>query len=237
MTRGGQETTAWRSVYRDLRGQIDRGDLSAGTRLPTIAALATRTGLTRHGARRVLERLRDEGHSQSWQGLGYIVAQNVINYRIEDSPRWGQSMSRLGMPNTSRMIGSRTVRASRDLARQMGLKLGTRVYQSEVLRLIDQRPTVLARGHFPVSRFEGILEKIGRLGSVTAALAQFGVHECRRQSTQVEARLPTHHEALVLEIPCSQPVLVSTGVNVDPAGTVVEVALSVFRADRIAFSF
>lgn len=70
MSRDGSETADWRAIYRDLRSQIDRGDPAAGSRLPTIAGLAAQTGLTQHGARRVLERLRDEGRSQSCRDLG-----------------------------------------------------------------------------------------------------------------------------------------------------------------------
>lgn len=103
--------------------------------------------------------------------------------------------------------------------------------------MVDRCPIALARGHFPLHRFEGILDVIGTTGSVTAALARFGVREYRRASTQIEARLPTQHEALMLDIPCSQPVLVSTGVNVDPDDQVVEVALAVSRADCIRFRF
>ncbi len=237
MSANRQESADWRVVYRDLRDQIDRSDLAAGSRLPTIAGLASKTGLTQYGARRVLERLRDEGRSQSWQGLGYRVAEDIIDYRIDGFPRWGKSLSGMGLTNTSRMIGARAVGAPRDLAHHMKIKTGTKVYQSEVLRLVDRRPVALARGHFPMDRFKGILEEIGTTGSVTAALAKFGVREYRRASTQIEARLPTHHEALVLEIPCSQPVIVSTGVNTDPNGLVVEVALAVSRADCIRFRF
>lgn len=227
----------WRAIYRDLRAKIDSGELLPGSPLPTIAALAKQTGLTRHGARRVLERLRDEGRTQSWQGVGFRVAETVINYQIDGFPRWGQSISRMGLENTSCVIASRSVRASRDVALHMRLKTGARIYQAEILRLVDQRPTVLARGHFPMGRFEGILDEISKTGSVAAALAQFGVREYRRTSTQVEARLPTQHEALVLNIPSNQPVLVSTGVNTDPEGAVVELALSVCRADCIRFMF
>lgn len=237
MSGNGRDAKEWRDVYRDLRHQIDRGDLPAGARLPTIAGLASLTGLTRHGARRVLERLRDDGRSQSWQGMGYRVAENVINYSIDGSPRWGQSLSEMGLQNTTRMIGARTIRASRDLAQHMRLTTREKVYQSEVLRLVDGRPTVLARSHFPFGRFDGILEDIRKTGSIATALAGYGVQEYRRVSTQVEARLPTHHEALVLAIPSRQPVLISTGVNIDPDGLVVEVALAVSRADCIRLRF
>lgn len=88
-----------------------------------------------------------------------------------------------------------------------------------------------------MARFAGILDEISDTGSITAALARYGVHEYRRESTQMEARLPSHHEALELEIPCSQPVFVGTGVNVDQDGAVVEAALTVFRADCIKIRF
>lgn len=116
----------------------------------------------------------------------------------------------------------------------MSLRTGTRVYQSELLRLVDGRPVSLARNHFQTDRFEGILEDLAATGSVTKALALHGVTIWRRKDTRVEARLPTPHETLALKIPAQQPVIVTTGVNVDEDGEVVEVSQTTLRADRVA---
>ena len=237
MSHEPEPTSDWRAVYRTLRGRIERGELSAGDRLPTIAALSARMGITRHGARRALERLRDEGRTQSWQGLGYRVAEPTVDIHLDSFPRWGANAARSGRLGAARMISSRTIRADRELARDMGLKLGARVYLAELVRSADNRPMALSRSHFPIARFNGILDDLSETGSVTRALARHGITDCRRSRTRLAGRMPTAHEALVIGMPRGQPVMVSTGVNTDPDGAVVEVSVSVFRADCVKFEF
>ncbi|MEM9148224.1 MAG: GntR family transcriptional regulator [Pseudomonadota bacterium] len=235
MTQSPNLSPDWRPVYLDLRGRIDGGDLTPGDRLPTIAALASRQGISRYGARRALERLRDEGLTRSWQGIGYEVAEPTIDIRVDGVPQWGANAARAGRSGHARMISSRIARAQGSLARDMGVKLGTRVYLAELLRSVDDRPLALSRSHFPMGRLDGILDDVCATGSVTQALARRGIDQCRRQRTLLEARMPTAHEALAIDMPKSQPVMVSTGVNTDTDGTVVEVAVSVFRADCVTF--
>ncbi|MEM6420982.1 MAG: GntR family transcriptional regulator [Pseudomonadota bacterium] len=237
MTQESEPATDWREVYRSLRDQIEAQELRAGDRLPTIADLAARAGISRHGARRVLERLRDEGRTQSWQGSGYRVVEPRVAVHLDSFPRWGLSTSRTGLLGHARLIGSRVVPANRKLAEDMGLKRGARVYLAELVRSAGDRPVALSRSHFPVARFAGILDDLGQTGSVTRALARHGVAECHRSRTRLECRMPTPHEALVIGIPKGQPVMVSTGLNTDPDGTVIEVSISTFRADCVKFEF
>ncbi|MEL6264627.1 MAG: phosphonate metabolism transcriptional regulator PhnF [Pseudomonadota bacterium] len=237
MAGDGRSSSDWRQVYRQLRGRIDEGELMPGDRLPTIAALASGAGITRHAARRALERLRDDGRTRSWQGRGYRVAEPVIDIRLDAFPRWGASTARTGRSGLARLISSRTIRADRALARDMQVRPGAPVYLAELLRSADGRPMALSRSHFPTDRFAGILDDLAETGSVTAALARHGVADCRRSRTRLEARMPSAHEALVIEIPRGQPVMVSTGVNTDLAGETVEISVSVFRADCVGFEF
>ena len=234
MSQSDTTTTDWRDVYRCLRRQIDHGVLAPGSRLPTIAALASDHGLTPHGARRVLESLRDDGKVTSWQGHSNRVAEPQLTYRVDRNPGFGRNTARLGHQASSRLIVARMTRATAEIAKAMSLRTGTRIYQSELLRMVDGRPVSLARNHFHTDRFEGILEDIAATGSVTKALALYGVTVWHRKYTRLAARLPTSHETLALDIPAQQPVIVTMGVNVDEDGVVVEVSKSPLRADRIA---
>ena len=237
MTRNSEQTGAWRPIYRDLRKRIDCGEYRPGDHLPTIAALADRMGLSRHGARKVLESLRDDGFVQSWQGRGYRVAEPRIDIRLDSFPRWGKSAARAGRSGLARLISSRIVRANTVLAREMNLSVRDLVYVAELVRSADDQTLALSRSHFSKDRFPGILDDLSETGSVTQALARHGVDICERQRTRVEARMPTGHEALLLGISKGQPVMVSTGINTNGSGEVVEVSKSVFRADCVAFEF
>ncbi|MEM6742573.1 MAG: GntR family transcriptional regulator [Pseudomonadota bacterium] len=227
----------WRRAYRRVRRLIDDGVLGPGDRLPTIAALASDAGVTRHSARRALERLRDEGRSSSWQGSGHRVSEPTVEIRFDAFPRWGANTARKGRKGSARMIGARTIRADRALARDLRVKPGARLHRAELLRFADDRPMALSRSHFSAERLPGIVEELRETLSVTKALARLGIENCSRVRTRLEARMPNAHEALMISLPRAQPVLVSTGVNQDEDGAVVEVAVTVFRADCIAFEF
>lgn len=225
----------WRETYRALRRQIDCGELPPGSPLPTIKALAAKAGLTMHGARKALSKLRDEGRAVSWQGLGHQVADRKMPIRLDGFPWFQSTMVRLGASATSEILATRRIRVPPDIAADMGLSHRHHVFQAEIVRLVESRPMSLARNHFPADRFEGIFETLAKTRSVTKALAFHGFENIQRSATRIEARMPTAHEALVLGIPGNQPVLVSTGVNNDDAGDVVEVTRSTFRADRTVF--
>jgi len=192
-------------------------------------------GLSRYGARQALERLRDDGLTRSWHGVGYKVAEPTIDIHVDCFPRWTTNAARIGKSGRAEMISSRLARADHTLARDMGLKVGAQIFVAELVRSVDDRPLAVSRSFFPAGRLDGILDDICETGSVTEGLARHGVVDCRRSRTRLEARMPTAHEALLIGIPKGQPVLVSTGVNVDPTGSVVEVSVSVFRADSVKF--
>ena len=227
----------WRRAYWQVRRLIDDGSLGPGDPLPTIAALARDAEVTRHSARRALERLRDEGRSSSWQGSGYRVSEPTVEIRFDAFPRWGANTARKGRKGAARLVGARTIRANPTLARDFKVTPGARLHRAELLRFADDRPMALSRSHFSAERFPGIVDELRETLSVTRALARLGIENCSRVRTRLEARMPSAHEALMIALPRAQPVLVSTGVNEDENGAVVEVAVTVFRADCIAFEF
>lgn len=223
----------WRHVYRGFRDRIDQGELKPGDTLPTLARLAALHGLTTHGARRVMARLRSEGRVESWQGVGHRVSEKRVTYRIDNRPRFNSNLARLGQRGDTHLLATRLIGLPTRFSGAMGLPPGTRMIQTEVLRFADGRPLVLAQNYFPADRFQGIERALAESRSVSQALATFGVSRFERTRTGVETRMPSGHEALLLEIPANQPVLVTTGRNVDVAGRVVELSYAVSRGDAV----
>lgn len=229
-----EPTEPWRSVYYAFRDSIADGQLGPGDALPTLAQLAELHGLTTHGARKVMARLRNEGQVESWQGVGHRVSERRITYRIDDRPRFNANLARLGQRGVTRLLATRRVGLPTKFSEAMGLRPGTRIIQTEVLRFANGRPLVLAQNFFPADRFEGIELVLAETQSVSEALTKYGVSQFERIHTRVETRMPSGHEALQLEIPSNQPVLITTGRNVDRAGHVVELSHAVSRGDAVA---
>jgi GntR family phosphonate transport system transcriptional regulator len=224
----------WRAVLCDLREKIETGTLPAGTKLPSLAALAEHSGLSLYEVRKAVDLLKASGHITGWQGRGNFVSEDRFIYNLSRRTRFSVNMSGEGRTTELTMISKRRQAAPATIARAFGVKTGTRIQRAEFVRLVQGRPAMLARHFYPLSpRFSGILDHIDAEGGVTAALKACGVDDFFRSETTIMTRLPGAHEALLLEIPHMQPVLVTTGVNVDEEGTTVEVSEAVSRGDRI----
>lgn len=238
MARTGNGQTAWPDVYRRLRADITSGQLSPGSDLPTLGALADEAGLTPHGARRVMDRLRADGLVQSWQGKGYRVMLPRVRLKItEKRPVFGERLRAMGFHSTSHLVSSQTSRVSHKIGSRMGRRAGTKILGTETLRKINGHAVAVSMDYFPRDRFQGLDDHLKKLGSVSKALAAHGVMSYRRDHTALEARLPTAHEALLLRIPRTQPVYQSLGANLDDQGTIVQVSMGVWRADCVVYEF
>lgn len=236
MLRDNQGQAAWRDVYQTLRREIDTGMRAPGTNLPTITELARSTGLTPHGARRVFDTLRNEGRIQSWQGKGARVATQLLCIRFNKlRPTFHELVYDTGRQAQSKFIRATTARLHGERANRLTRKASTKAIMTETLRQVDNRTVALSIDYFPVDRFEGIAGLLAKRGSVSWALSEHGITSYRRDTTSFEARLPTAHEALLLDIPRAQPVYATLGANIDPRGDVFQISTGVLRADCVQF--
>lgn len=71
------------------------------------------------------------------------------------------------------------------------------------------------------------------LAALAAGLRACGVHDYRRVSTNISARVATAEEAAQLDLAPGRVVLVVEGVNVDEAGSPIQTIDAVFAADRV----
>lgn len=223
----------WRAVFAVLKARIEAGDYSPGDRLPTQGALARDLAVSRHAVRRALEALKRVGLVVSWQGRGVFVASAPCPYRIERRTRFGQSMGGGSGEKRTEVLACDRRAPRAEIAIALGLPHGAPALRAVLLRFVDDQPIALAKHYFDARRFPTILDALAREGSVSRALAAMGVADFMRAETRVETRLPTAQEALRLDVPPAQPVLVMTGRNEDDAGAVVEVSQAVCRGDRI----
>lgn len=68
----------WPQIYEDLRGQIERGELAPGDRVPGIHAIMTTYQVTNSTAQKVIKALKRDGLVETWSGSGtYVSAREV----------------------------------------------------------------------------------------------------------------------------------------------------------------
>lgn len=238
MARHDTRKSAWLDVYRALRSDIDRGNLEPSDDLPTISSLASISGLSPYGARRVLERLCKEGRAQSWQGKGFRVAMPVIRLSTsEHCPKFGDTITALGYQSSSALLSSKTVGLNEQVARRMRSRPGAKAIMTETIRKVNGRPVALSHDFFVRNRLGGIAKTLATNGSVSRSLEEYGFASYRRDFTELACRFPTEHEALLLGIPRSQPVYATLGANLVSRDDVIQVSCGVWRADCVVYEF
>ncbi len=228
--RGG--LTLWRQIQSTLAEEIARGELAPGERLPTEPDLARRFGVNRHTLRRAMAELAEQGLVRIEQGRGSFVQEHVLDYTIGRRTRFSANVLAQQRRPGGQLLRAVQLPAAREVAAELGIEPGGPCVLIESLGQADERPISLARHYFAQARFPDMVAVYGRTGSVSLALAEYGLTDYERRVTRITARMPEETEATLLQQPRSRPVLVTEAVNVDAADRPVEFGQTLFAADR-----
>ena len=222
----------WRQIAESIESDIKEEVFDRGKRLPTEAELASRFGVNRHTVRRGIAFLEQEGIVRVEQGRGTFVQERVVDYKLGKRTRFTENIQKQSRIPSGELVRAQLIPADATVAKQLHLRKGAQVALIESVGKVDGRPISVAAHHFPAKRFPDIIEAYKREQSVTKALAQYGVTDYTRKETRITARLPTTAESRLLELPRSQPVLVTESINIDPEGRVIEYGWGRMAAER-----
>lgn len=231
-----QRTPIWKAIALSLRSDIAEGMYGAGGKLPTEAVLAARFGVNRHTVRHALTALADEGLVYARRGAGVFVATTPTDYPIGRRVRFHQNLRAAGRTPAKTVLLLETRVASARESEALELADGSLVHVYEGLSLAENRPIALFRSLFPAARFPEMLTHLEANPSVTAALAQYGVHDYTRTSTRVNAKLATATQALHLQISEHAPILRTISINSAVDGSPIEVGRTWFAGDKVTLT-
>jgi GntR family phosphonate transport system transcriptional regulator len=230
-------TTLWRQIATALEAEIADGSRPPGAQLPTEAQLAARFAVHRHTVRRALEDLQRQGLVRVEQGRGSFVAEDVLDYAVSARTRFSETIRRHNREPSGRTLSLRELVADPAICAALAIRPGSRIVRLERLGLADGRPITLGTHCFPAARFPGLLARLENSATISEALAESGVSDYRRQITRVTARMPQPHEAELLHMTRSRPILVTESINVDQNGTVVEFGIARYPTPRVQIVF
>lgn len=223
----------WQQIRDELAGEIGDKRYTAGDRLPTEAALATRFGVNRHTVRRALKEMADQGLVHSRRGAGVFVTGVQLSYRLGRNTRFTQNLADTGHIGSREAIRAETLPATAEEAKALGLKKGELIHVLELVASADGAPIAFAISVLPAAPLPGFLDAHRKEKSVTKALKRCGVDDYRRKSTRMIATHATGAMARHLRLSDGAPVLRATSVNVLSDQTPIEYGRSWFATDRV----
>ncbi|MBN9062619.1 MAG: phosphonate metabolism transcriptional regulator PhnF [Rhizobiales bacterium] len=223
----------WRRVADALRDEIRARAFAPGQQLPTEISLSERFAVSRFTTRRALAELEKEGVIRIEHGRGLFVADDVIPYPIGERTRFTENMSRINATGDRRVLASARESGDTETCRWLDLRSGAEVIFVESIAFVGQRPLSLSQSYYPADRFPGLDDLLRRNPSQTDALSAYGVLDYTRKRTQIISRLPSRHEAHLLKIAKTRPVLETQKIDVDPDGRPIAFGVSCYAGDRV----
>jgi GntR family phosphonate transport system transcriptional regulator len=225
----------WRQVADGIERGIADGTFSPGERLPGETEIAETYRVNRHTVRRALATLAERGLVRAERGSGTYVEAQRLAYPLRSRTRFSEIVGAGGHEPRGQLVDASEDVATRELARELGLKTGASLIRIESVRSADRTPLCVSTNWLSAERFPGAGEVFASVRSMTKLLAHYGVRDYRRASTKITAAIADATDAARLDLALGRPVLVVDSTDVDTAGKPLVTKRSRFAAERIEF--
>lgn len=210
------------------------GVLSEGTKMPPELTLAERFAVNRHTVRAAIGALTAEGVLYAEQGRGTFIRRAPrISYALGPRTRFSSNLAGQARETRRRVLDHAVEAADGQTAEALEIGPGALVVRLELLAEADGVPISRSTAWFDAARFPNMAEMVCSTGSITAAFAAQGVDDYTRRSTTVSAR---HADPKIVEELGLSPgaiVLATLAIDEDTEGRAIEVAQTLFAADRV----
>ncbi|MFK7868825.1 MAG: phosphonate metabolism transcriptional regulator PhnF [Roseobacter sp.] len=233
---GSNKTPIWQAIADTLRNDLTEGRYRPGDKLPTEAALAARFGVNRHTVRHGISALVEEGLVRTRRGAGAFVAATPTEYPIGHRVRFHENLIAAGRRPEKHRLALEVRAATSGEAAALLMSAGGPVCAYHGLSLVDGQPIAEFESLFPLGRLPGIFAALQDTSSVSEALLRVGIEDFTRATTRLTALRATATHTVHLNLSEGDPLLRSTGVNVDVQGQPVEYGRTWFAGDRVTLT-
>src|ERR1700753_3168745 len=165
----------WRQVADGIERGIADGSYAAGEKLPGEMEIAETYRVNRHTVRRALAPLAERGLVRAERGSGTYVEAPRIAYPLRSRTRFSEIVGAGGHEPGGKMIAASEEPATREIARQLGLKSGALLIRIETLRFADRTPICTGTNWLSAERFADAGKIYERGRSMTKLLGTYGI--------------------------------------------------------------
>lgn len=206
-----------------------------GTRLPAERELSEQLGVSRDTLRRALKHLEELQRIEIRQGAGIFVLAKPLASQLK-LMSFSEEMQQLGLTPSNQLLCNEVVQADVKLASKMNLAPGSELYLVRRLRLADGVPVAIERVYLPRTAFPDLAIQELSSGSLYGLLHDQYEIVVDQATQQISATVVNDEEADLLQIPAFSPALLAERIVYDEQGRIIELAKSLYRADRYRFN-
>ncbi|WP_432663267.1 GntR family transcriptional regulator [Wukongibacter baidiensis] len=136
--------------------EINSGKYKENDKLPSERELCEMYDISRATVRQTIQELEKDGYIYKQHGKGTFVSPERFKQDLLKFYSFTEEMKKLGKVPSSKVIDFEIVESDENIAKEMEMQEGEKVYKFTRLRLADGRPIMLETSYIPYKRFEGI---------------------------------------------------------------------------------
>lgn len=205
-----------------------------GTRLPGERELSESMQVSRDTLRRALRYLAEQKLVEIRQGAGVFVAQKPLANQLK-LMSFSEEMQQLGLKPSNQLLSNEVIQANVKIANKLNIRPGADVFFIKRLRLADNCPVAIEQVYLPKATFPELAIDQLSTGSLYNLLYKQYDIVVEQAKQQISATVVTDDEAKLLAIPAFSPGLLAERTVEDEQGNIIELAKSLYRADRYRF--
>ncbi|MGA7204127.1 MAG: GntR family transcriptional regulator [Specibacter sp.] len=226
--------TGYSSIAAQLRQRIDAGEFAVGSKMPSEVSFAAEYGVTRSLVRRAMAQLARQSLVRSSPRGGWFVQARHQSQGFEQMQSFAQWAQAGGRAPGGQVTDRERRPASAREAQVFGVGLGEPLLSITRLRTLDGQPVMIERSVWApwvASLIEALPDEAV---STTAALSDAGI-TVALGNHRIEVAAASKHDAELLGVRRSSPLLQVGRVTTTGDGRVIELGEDRYRAGSIAF--
>lgn len=223
-------------VETALAAEIAAETLPPGGQLPPEDRLIERFAVSRTTVRKAIENLVARGLVEIRRGKGTFVTKPKITQELNVLSGFVEDMMALGRHPTTRLLDKRPVPAAKEVARHLGVALGTQVYRIERVRLADGIAISFDETYLPLDIGERIVSNDLEAEPIFALLEDKYELPLIEAQYQLEAVTADERVARALGVEVGSPVFLIERTSYTDGHRPVDYEKLYYRGDLIKFS-
>ena len=223
-------------VARQLRKRIDERIYAPGSKLPSMSELCFDFGVSAITVRNALRELTQEGLISGHQGLGVFVRKRGQIHRVLAGNRQrsiGDEITRAGFTARLQELSFTEMKADRELADQLQVRRGTRLFRHEKMTYADEEPVAFHSVTLVADLARRLRPNLGNM-FLFRLLAEHGIAIANLRC-EFGALLLSEEHARFFNLPAAFPMLQIRYAPLDSRDVPVLLGITIARSDRFVF--
>lgn len=225
----------YHQIKQDVKGKIKSEKFAVNEPIPSESELISLYNVSRMTVRLAIQELEKEGYVKKVQGKGTFVKRKKLTQELNKITSWSETVRSQGMIAETKLVETAEVYASEELAEQMQIAPGTKLYSIQRIKSVDGEPIGISHVYVVADLVPGLIDDPGIEDSIYDVMEKrYNVELCT-SSEIVSARAADEQEAARLNIKPGRPLINVSRLTSDALGKTIEFSEITSRADMYQY--